>query len=68
MGYNTGFYKMCEVFLLKEIARSNKDAENNLTFALFRVSFLYNTFFLEMNENIGYVWIKITKSLDRIIM
>ena len=62
------FYKMFEVFRLKEIARSNEDSENNLTFALFRVSFLYNTFFFEMNENIWYVLIKITKSLDRIIM
>ena len=47
MGYNTGFYKMYKVFLLKKIARSNEDSENNLTFALFmkfRVSLLYNTF------------------------
>ena len=66
MGYNTGFYKMCDVFLLKEIARSNEDSENNLTFALF-MNFEFHSYTILFSsrwmKTFGTCWERLQKAL-----
>ena len=64
MGYNTGFYKMFEVFCLKEIARSNEDSENNLTFALFFGFHSYTILFSwRWMKTFGTCWERLQKAL-----